>query len=275
MNSTGFASKAPSASSQDCALAGPLQDRFRLAQIGHDQRVLDAWDFLDDLQDLIAGWDGLAVVVVAVAGDQQLGPDLPEAVENAAHAEIGRCARPDGAERGGREEANDGFGHVGHKRRDPVALANPPCAHRLLRPADRRVQGGPAQRFPPLALAPENQRRTFVIFAQEIFGIVKARAFKKFCILKTLTLPKNWPGSALSNDAQEVPGLRPEGFGLADGEGVKIGVCAAIGSEGGVDFRHECGHARGVHGRLRRLPEGRCFHVKAPEFGLATAKKSF
>ena len=32
----------------------------------------------------------LAVIVVAVAGDQHLRPDLPETVEHAVHAEVGR-----------------------------------------------------------------------------------------------------------------------------------------------------------------------------------------
>ena len=53
---------------------------------------LDARDLRDDFSDLVADGERLGAVVIAVAGDKDLGLDLPEPVENALHAEIGRSA---------------------------------------------------------------------------------------------------------------------------------------------------------------------------------------
>jgi hypothetical protein len=69
----------------------------RLAEHRDHHHPLDARQLGDDLGELVEH-EGLAAVVVAVAGDQHLGLDLAEAVEHALHAEVGRAGRPDGAE---------------------------------------------------------------------------------------------------------------------------------------------------------------------------------
>src|SRR5262245_29182062 len=70
------------------------------ADIVDDDDFLDARQLLEDGSDLGGERDGLAVVEIAVAGDENPRLDLPETVENTAFAEIGGTGRPDAAERG-------------------------------------------------------------------------------------------------------------------------------------------------------------------------------
>ncbi len=67
----------------------------------------------------------LAVVGVAVAGDQHLRLDLGEPVDHAARAEVRRARRPDRAQARGGEQADDGLGHVRQQRGHPVTASDP------------------------------------------------------------------------------------------------------------------------------------------------------
>ena len=51
-----------------------------------------------DFLDLGQAVDDFAVVVIAIHADEHLGRDLAEAIDDALHAEIRRCAGPDGAD---------------------------------------------------------------------------------------------------------------------------------------------------------------------------------
>ena len=172
-------------------LGGALQNRLLVTEIGHDQRRFDARDLRDDFGDLVANRERLGAIIIAVAGDQDLGLDLPEPVENALHAEIGRSARPDRPERRGREQPNDRLGLIGHKRRDPVALANALSAQKLLGPADRRMEFRPGQGFLDLVLAPENQGVVVIVLAQQVFSIVETGAFEEFRFFEPLAQSEN------------------------------------------------------------------------------------
>ena len=63
----------------------------------------------------------LAAVRVAVDGEEDLGLDLGEAVDDRAGAEVGRAGRPDRADRRGGEEADERFGAVREVGGDAVA----------------------------------------------------------------------------------------------------------------------------------------------------------
>ena len=89
----------------------------------------------------------LAVVPVAVAGDEEHRLDLAETVEHALDAEIGRTGRPDRAERGGGEHAGDRLGHVGQHRGDAVALLR------------RRARASPAAAARPAPRSSSQDRR--------------------------------------------------------------------------------------------------------------------
>ena len=84
------------------------------------------------LRDDVAAVEVLAAVAVAVDGEQHLRLDLREAVDDAARAEVGRAARPDGAERGACEER-------GQRSRGCSA-----CRRRRGRPRRRRGARSPA-----------------------------------------------------------------------------------------------------------------------------------
>src|SRR5688572_20857602 len=89
----------------------------RGADIVDDDRLLDARQLFQHRSHLVGDRDGLAIVVIAVAGDEEARLDLAETVEDALLAEIGRAGRPDAAERGDGEESDDRLRHVGHDGR--------------------------------------------------------------------------------------------------------------------------------------------------------------
>ena len=77
-------------------------ERRRLFHVWHNNHMLDGGKLGQDLLHLRPAVEGLAAIEVAIGGDQHLGFDLTEAVEDTARAEIRRARRPDGAEaRGG------------------------------------------------------------------------------------------------------------------------------------------------------------------------------
>ena len=122
----------------------PPRSRARL-RVGHDD---DAARRVGSFAAISArrgdDVDRLAVVEVAVGGEQHLGLDLAEAVEHALHAEIGRARRPDRAEARRRQ----------HRDRPPRA-----CwagSRRRGRPARRPRRAAPARAATP----PRRARRS-------------------------------------------------------------------------------------------------------------------
>ena len=75
-------------------------------------------------RDDLAAVEVVPAVAVAVDRQQHLGLDLREAVDHRARAELGRRARPHGADRGGGQEGRDRLGDVGHVGGDAVARAH-------------------------------------------------------------------------------------------------------------------------------------------------------
>jgi hypothetical protein len=91
-------------------------------------------------------------------GEQDLGLDLAEAVEHAAHAEVGRARGPDGAERGRRQHRDDGLGAVGQDARDPIARAHADPSQPRGERADLRAQLRERQLAARAVLAGKDQR---------------------------------------------------------------------------------------------------------------------
>ncbi len=110
---------------------------------------------------LVRDLDRLAVVPIAVAGEEELWLDLAEAVEHAALAEIGRAGGEGRAERRCGEHDRDRLRHVRQHRRDAVAGADAFRPHRLLQARDEareRVEAEPAL---DLVFAAKHDRRAF------------------------------------------------------------------------------------------------------------------
>jgi hypothetical protein len=77
-----------------------------------------------DLGDLAAPVHLLVAVGVAGHGEHHRRFDLGEPVDDAARAELGGAAGPDGAQAGGGEEGDERLGSVGQVADDPVATAD-------------------------------------------------------------------------------------------------------------------------------------------------------
>ena len=110
----------------------------------------------------------------------------------------------------------------------------------------------PGQGFLDLVLTPENQGVIVIVLAQQVFSIVEASAFEEFRFFEPFAQFEDGAGALVADDAQKVPGLRPECFGFANREAVKIREGLKVGAELRIDLRHELSHARGVRGSLRR-----------------------
>ncbi len=59
--------------------------------VGHDHHPLDAFYPRAQLANLVQRVEGLAVIEIAVGDEHDLGFDLPEAIDHAFDAEIGRA----------------------------------------------------------------------------------------------------------------------------------------------------------------------------------------
>ena len=99
-------------------------------EVGQDDRPLEAAASRpaapDDIEPVVVA----PAVAVAVDGEQDARLDLREAVDDAAHAEVGRAARPDRAEARARVEGDGGLEDVGDVRDDAVARADPRAGER-------------------------------------------------------------------------------------------------------------------------------------------------
>ena len=114
-------------------------------EVGEDDGALQRRHLGLQAGDRLAPVEVLAAVAVAVDREEDLGLDLGEAVDHAGRAEVGRAARPDGADAGGGEEGDDRLGDVRHVGDDPVAALDPQRAQPGGGRGDLRPQLAPAQ----------------------------------------------------------------------------------------------------------------------------------
>jgi hypothetical protein len=150
----------------------PVERRLRRG-VGHDHDRRERRQARGDLAQLGEAVMRLAVVVIPVDGEQHLGLDLAEAVDDALHAEIRRAGRPHGADARRREHGDDRLGHVRQIAGDAVARLDAHRRQRLGEPRDFGVQLGPGDRPLDLVLAPEDQGRRRVVPAQQVLREVE------------------------------------------------------------------------------------------------------
>ncbi len=108
-------------------------------EVGEDDGALEARHRLLQRGDRLAAVEVPAAVAVAVDGEQHLGLDLGEAVDDACRAEVGRAARPDRADR---------RRWRGRRRSPPGCSAGRRRRGRRARP---RARAAPAARAPTCA----------------------------------------------------------------------------------------------------------------------------
>ena len=166
----GLRRKCARASSQAFALA--VRENFCvIAEIGNDQRRSMLGILREDLSDLVADRD--APCRYSNSHRRRLTPwlDLPETVEYALHAEIGRCARPDCA-RATKPRASpmivSGILGISAATRSPGANAE--RAIKLLRPADGRVKFRPCQSLARTLSSPQKIKALLSSFLRSRFS---------------------------------------------------------------------------------------------------------
>ena len=170
-------SSAPSArkSSHRVALSS-RRGRARVEVADHDralqgrQRLLEQ---ADDVEPSVL----TAPVAVAVDREQHARLDLREPVDHAAHAEVRRAARPDGADGRAGVEADDRLDDVRQVRDDAVPGADAARAERRRRVSRRVAQLAPGRlrERAELRRVPDGDGRG-IIAAKDVLGVVETRA---------------------------------------------------------------------------------------------------
>ena len=152
----------------EIAMHDQMRDcRQRGAQLGHDAGAIEV----------------AAAVSDAVAGDQDLGLDLLEAVQHGVGAHVGRTEAPDAADARHRQEGDDGFRDVRQVRRHAVAGLHALLLQMQGQGSDLAPQFRPAQ-LAVLALfvAADDGRKAgamgLVHVAKDLAHVVELRSFE-------------------------------------------------------------------------------------------------
>src|SRR3954471_1052027 len=190
-------------------------DRPALEVRQHDD-VLERRHLRHERAHDVAAVEVLAAVAVAVDGEQDLRLDLGEAVDHAALAEVGRAARPGGADARAREEGGHCLGDVRDVGDDAVARLDTKL---LQTRGDRRRAGAqlaprPLPEFTQLGRVPE---RYLVVrpAAEHVLRVVQPRAGEPLGA-GHLALGEHSRVRLRRLDLEEVPDRRPELLELVD-----------------------------------------------------------
>ena len=133
-------------------------------EIREEDRPLERRQLGPDRLDDVAPIEALAAVGVAVDGDEDLGRDLGEPVDQAARPEVGRAARPDRPDARAGEQGDDRLGDVRDDGDDPITATDAEPAEAGRRGRDRSLRARPtrpagADAAPTGRRAPAGRRR--------------------------------------------------------------------------------------------------------------------
>ena len=201
----------------------------------------------------------LAVVGVAVAADEHLRLDLGEPVDHAARAEIRRAGRPDRAQAGRGEEADDRLGDVRQQGRDPVAAADAEPAQ-AARDARHLLGELPVGQAPgPASFGIKDDRGTVGIGPrgpQRVTGVVQCGTGEPPDVWHDLA-GQDRPVAPVAEHVEVVPDRRPEGGGIRHRPLPQVLVAAGVKDPAGRQPVHEAGDPGGADRLAVRLPEHR------------------
>ncbi len=185
-------------------------------EVGEDDGPLEARHRRLQLGDHVAAVKVPAAVAVAVDREQDLGLDLGEAVDDAGGSEVGRAARPDCADAGGREEGGDRLGDVRHVGDDPIAALDPEPAQAGGQRRDLSAQLAPAQLLQLAQLGGVQDRGLGVVLAgEDVLGVVEAGSRKPLGA-GHLAAAEHRLGVAVGPHREEVPDRGPEPVEVLD-----------------------------------------------------------
>ncbi len=189
----------------------------------------------------------LAVVVVAVDGDEHLGLDLLEPVDDARHAEVRRAGRPDRAERGRGQAGDQGLRDVGQVGGHPVAPAHTEPDQPFPDAGDLLAQLGPGQLLPAAVLGDEHQRGALRT-AQRVFRVIDRAAGEPGDVRHLAR--QHGPVTPVADHVEVVPDRRPELGGMLDRPAPGVLVVA-----GPAQPPQVAGQLRRRHDLFARFPQ--------------------
>ena len=242
----------------------PVEDRAgnrsrarRLGQAWNHDHALDRIDAAGDLGHLREAAVPGSAVAVAVDGEQDLGPGLPEAVRGGLGPEIRRAGGPDRAQARRRQHCRDGFRHVRHEASDAISPADAGGRERARKRSGLATQRLVADGPPAAVLAPRHQRLPLARMLQQVLGEVQFRAREPARSRHAVEAVDGAVRLPAGLEADESPQNGPERAGALHGPAVQAGV---VGRAGLV---HEPPHA-GRGGPFRRGPPDRGLHGRSP-----------
>ena len=184
-------------------------------RVGDDDHALHRRETPDDLRQAVEARVPLPLPEVAIGRQEDARFDLPEAVEHALHAEVGRGGRDRGPEARRGEHVHDGLRHVGHVAGHPVARLDSERVQRLGEARRRVVQLGPGEVATDAVLGPEEERRPVVPAPEQVLRVVQPRVRIPARPRQAVEVDDH-ALAPLPDDAAEVPHRVPERRRLAD-----------------------------------------------------------
>jgi hypothetical protein len=185
--------------------------------------------------------DRLGVVEIAVGGEKYLGLDLPEAVEDALRAEVGRARGPRRPEAGRGEHRDDRAGYVGQVGGDPVPGLDPGGPQGLGQARHLGIQLGVGDGRLEAFLAPEDEGDRAVPPPEQVLREIETGLGKPPRARHFASVGQRDPVQSLADDAAEgshgLPELRRFGYRPAMQRGIVVGLhapaAASLLGEGG------------------------------------------
>ena len=189
--------------------------RVRLG-VGDDDHPLHRREPAHDLGQAVEARIPLPLPEVAVRRQQDAGLDLAEAVEDALHAEVGRCGRDRRPEARRGEHVHDRLRHVGDVAGHAVARGESQRLQRLREPRGRVVELRPAQVAADAVLGPEEERGRVVAPPEQVLREVQPGVGIPARPRQAVEVDDH-ALAALADDPAEVPHRVPERLRLAHG----------------------------------------------------------
>ena len=190
---------------------GVREHVVRPADVGHVDEGLEGRQPLADRRHLLAAVDELVAEAVAGHGQEHLRLELPQAVEDAAHAELGRAGGPDRAQAGGGEEGDDRLRDVREVRDDAVAGPDAEALEPCPRPGDlvAELAEGQVERLARLRAGEDRDGVQVLVAPHHVRRVVEAGAWEPLRAGHVPGAEHALVGS-VRPDPVELPDRRPE-----------------------------------------------------------------
>ena len=202
----------------------PIDRAFLRQRPLHLHDMLDAGQLGQQLRDFPGPVVRLAVVAVAVHGEQHLGFDLAQAVQHDGRPHVGRAAGPDGADAGAGQKCDHRFGAVGHVAGHAVARPHAPAAQRGRQGGGGAFQLGPGNRLQRHILAARDHGRPIRRgMAEHMLGKIQPRPGKPLGARHAAPAQRGL-AFAIGLDVEEAPDRLPEVVQMLDRPAPQLGV---------------------------------------------------